>query len=633
MNTALEQVAADSRFPQWMAKGNLPETVIKQEFIDSLKLEEQYAGLPSLFYVSSKLVVSQIYKSWFAIQKRSFYRLQKKKQWLSIVQQVLDRNPNDPSHEDICSRAAQWLSYCEVHTSKDAKKAPSQFHQLMQAAEEQTDRIDLLAIAYLLLNNQEIPEDPFVEEVLQKRFTKKEIEIERLEAKVNQQLPKGRDPLGEKYLEHLAQAISLPELWGDSQKLDDELQRWKHQIQIPNFKTLHYPFVIESSDKLYWPTIHKVLPSGPVNEGEPGELQSQDCLGVSFSGLKNCVFQIRCSRRQLHIFRRCHEEGNYFHNQENKHKKNADFCPPSWGLFPLRAVRLLWRPSRKYKSKKPWVTHRLYLQCTIDERLLSHNGTAIICTEKIEETKRKLQPFINKSPETLKKTQITCQKRYQSTLHRLQHVSIERPLIIPYIGTPELTLGVSLNFQLPLQASIINNQTRELVATITAPQLLQWEGFRENPIPARKSQFSELINRVHRQRIHWRKIREKEYSKSKLRQSKKMQGLGTYCDRLIAKRLIQWAQAHQVGDMILPSPQGLKESIEAKLQAEARLKFPSHKKLQKKYAKSIRLKYPHWSYSRLINCISECAGRRNLTVRILPVYEVAASFGQTTELA
>ncbi len=633
VNAVLEKVADDSRFPQWLAKGNIPQIIIDKEFLGFLKSEKEYADLPKLFYVSAKLVVSRIYKSWFAIHQKSFYRLQQKKRWLSIVRRVLDNEPNDPSHEEICGQAAQWLSYCEIHDLKKTKKKSAWLQLLMQSAEKQTERVDLLAIAYLLLNNLKIPEEPFVKNSLKKRFTKKEIEIERLDAKINQQLPKGRDPLGSRYLEHLTQALALPKLSNDPQRLVVELQSWKQQIQLPNFNALHYPLVIESSGKFYWSTIDVVSTRDFNTNDAPTDIQSQSVLGVSFSGFADCVFQIKCSRRQLYIFRRFQEEGNYFHRQINEGKKTPNVCPPPWGLFPLRAGQVLWRPSHKYKSKKPWVIHHLHLQCNIDEQLLSQEGTAKVCAEKIEATKRKLQPFLDKSPETLKKNQRTCQKRNQSSLHRLQYSSLNRPHTSPYIGNPELTLGVSLSRELPLQASIVNKQTRHLLATITAPQLLQWEGFREKLNPCRESQFSDLIERVHRQRIQWRKIREKEYSKGKLRQSKKLENLGTYCDRLIAKRLIQWAQTYHVGEIILPSPKGIKDNIEASLQTLARLKFPANKQLQKKYTQSIRLRCPHWSYSRLIKCISDCAERRELKVNILQIYDVAASLEQSVDIA
>ncbi|WP_299484768.1 type V CRISPR-associated protein Cas12k [Acaryochloris sp. IP29b_bin.137] len=413
VSAVIEKVADDSRFPRWQSNGKCPESIIDKEFVCPFKSDPQYTGLPGIFYMSAKHVVSQIYDSWFAIQKESTFRLEQKKRWLSIVQPVLEHDFKAPTHDEICTRASQWLVYSKRHAFKKETKKPSRFEQLVQAAEKKTEKIDLLAIAYLLLNNLEVPEEPFLEEKLMKRFTKKEIEIERLEAKIDQSLPKGRDPLGAKHLERLSEAISLPKLSDDPEKLDQEFQFWKQQIQIPSFKSLHYPLEIKSSSKIYWPTIG-VVSNNDKNIKDTPTKNPRSLLGLSFSGFKDDVFQIRCNRRQLHFFRRLHEEGNHFHEQENKgKKKDSSVCPPPGGLFPLRSARLLWRPSKKYKSKKPWVTHRLYFHGTIDERLLSDEGTAEVRAEKIEEENGKLRSFEGKSLNTLKETQKIYLKRTQ----------------------------------------------------------------------------------------------------------------------------------------------------------------------------------------------------------------------------
>ncbi|ABW29747.1 hypothetical protein AM1_4776 [Acaryochloris marina MBIC11017] len=244
-----------------------------------------------------------------------------------------------------------------------------------------------------------------------------------------------------------------------------------------------------------------------------------------------------------------------------------------------------------------------------------------------------MRSFEGKSLNTLKETQKTYLKRTQSSINRLQNASLRRPHVSPCIGNPELTMGVSLYCGLPLQASIVNNQTRKLVATITAPQLLKLEGYQDKLKPFKRSQFAYLIGRVHRQRVYWRKIKKKEFSKGRLRRSKRLENLGKKCDQLIAYHLIQWAQTHQVGDIVLPSPHGIQDHIEARVQSLAQLKFPNNKQLQKRYAKAIRLRYPRWSYTRLIQCIADCAERREMKVNILKFYKNAGPFEQSVEIA
>ncbi|QUY40675.1 type V CRISPR-associated protein Cas12k [Acaryochloris marina] len=617
----MEQIARDQRFPKWMLKGEVPQTIIDKDFLASLKLESQYAGLPNLFYVSARHAISQVYKSWFAIQKQSFFRLQNKQRWLNIVEKVLAGKKTQQTHEEICTRAEQWLALVETQAKQGGIKKHQRFGQLMREAETQTEKLDQLAIAYLLLNQLEIPEKPFKPKKLKQRFTKKRIEIERLETKVNAQLPEGRDPLGVTYFESLERAISLPEIPEDSNQLQAEWEMWRKQVQIPEDNPLPYPLIIMSCDKVYWPRIERNTDQTPRRLTKQSK---QPQLGVAFSGFKEYVFRIQCGKKQLPIFRRFQEDSTFIRQQIKACKKHPEIIPPSWGVFPLRSGQLLWRPSNKHKdASQPWQRHRLYLHCTIDERLLSDEGTGQVCSEKLPATKENLLRSQKKTAQTQDKNQSIFQKRQQSSHLRLSQGKICRPYTVPYIGNPNLVLGVSLSRQFPLQAAIINVSTQKQIATCTAQQLLQlhWGGKSQSGFSSKQNnQNASLIERLQRERVLVRKARQKKQSKGKVLRSQKIERLGIYADRVIARRLVDWAISHRVGTIVLPKVEGLKESIEANLQAKARIKFPHYKALQQRYAKSIRAKYPLWSFSRLIQSISECANRNGIEVKtVLPI--------------
>ncbi len=455
---------------------------------------------------------------------------------------------------------------------------------------------------------------------LKQLLSQKQIEIERLEAKINAQLPKGRDPLGVKYLERLEQAISLPGTSNNSKKLHSDWETWRKQVQIPDYNHLPYPITIVSCDKFYWPRIEQNR-----DQMEGGQIQ-QSCkkphLGVAFSGFRDCVFKIQCGRKQLHIFRRFQEEREYIQAQLKASHRNPKIIPPSWGIFPLRSGQLIWRLSKKHKnSLQPWQRHRLYLHCTIDERLLSEEGTVQVCSEKIQVSQKILRQSQKKTSTTQDNNQTNFQKRQQSTLLRLSQGSIQRPHAVPYISNPDLVLGVSLNRQLPLQATVVNLSTHKQVATCTAKQLLQYRKSHKTQSGSLFGQINHnanLIERLQRQRIIWRTVSQKEQSKGKILRSQKIEQLGIYTDRVIARRLVDWAMHLQVSSIVLPHHEGIKDSIEANLQAKARTKYPHYRAIQKRYAQSIRARYPHWSYSRLIQAISDCANRIGIEVKILP---------------
>jgi CRISPR/Cas system-associated exonuclease Cas4 (RecB family) len=120
------------------------------------------------------------------------------------------------------------------------------------------------------------------------------------------------------------------------------------------------------------------------------------------------------------------------------HKQLPEEDRFSEGLFTLRSACLIWRKDEsRHRSKKkigadqqedqlkPWNTHRLYLHCTVDRRLLTAEGTEQVREEKkrevIEELKGKEKLEQTELHELgLTKQQIIYIKRRCSTLNRLR---------------------------------------------------------------------------------------------------------------------------------------------------------------------------------------------------------------------
>ena len=118
--------------------------------------------------------------------------------------------------------------------------------------------------------------------------------------------------------------------------------------------------------------------------------------------------EIRCDRRHLHWFQRFWEDQQIYKQEPQKY---------SSALFTLRSARLLWREQQE--KGNPWDIHQLYLQCSLDTRFWTVEGTQEIANLKINQTKEKLETIQAKS--VLNSNQKADQKRKQSSLERIQN--------------------------------------------------------------------------------------------------------------------------------------------------------------------------------------------------------------------
>ena len=64
--------------------------------------------------------------------------------------------------------------------------------------------------------------------------------------------------------------------------------------------------------------------------------------------------------------------------------------------------------------------------------------------------------------------------------------------------------------------------------------------------------------------------------------------LGLYIDRLLAKAIIAIAQEYQAGNITIPSLTGIRERLNAEVQARAEQKIPGYLEGQKRYIKQYR---------------------------------------------
>lgn len=80
----LERIRTHPELDTWITQGYIPVTAINK-IAKQLKQKPKYDEMPGRFSNSAETLVKDIYKSWFAVQKKKRNRLWGKKRWLTIL--------------------------------------------------------------------------------------------------------------------------------------------------------------------------------------------------------------------------------------------------------------------------------------------------------------------------------------------------------------------------------------------------------------------------------------------------------------------------------------------------------------------------------------------------------------------
>lgn len=423
INELLAQVPNHPDFEEWFEKGTLPQKPIK-DLCTPLRKQKPFANQPGRFYSSAIALVHYMFKSWLKVQKKLRQRIEGKLRWLAMLKS--DRELEVESGKDLAEirllaveilpRVGQQLDNQKldnqkVNTKKKQKKqkktkfkkqSSAIFNSLHDRYDEATDSVTKCAIVYLLKNGCQIDENNEDEEDREEyalRRRKKEIEIENLQKQLRSRLPTGRDLQCEQWHKTLdvIEDNYIPEDNTEAQLLQDNLSR--KSAAVP------YPVAYESNTDITW------------LEDEQGN------LSVKFNGLGDYQFEIRCDTRQIDWFRRFLEDQQLKQKSKQDKKKGLRNNELSSALFGLRSGRLLWREGKYfYKRKKnlisafylllfncdyelalfvlqsymtierqlrqqPWKYHKLYLQCSVDTRLWTQEGTELVAEQKTAKSK------------------------------------------------------------------------------------------------------------------------------------------------------------------------------------------------------------------------------------------------------
>jgi IS605 OrfB family transposase len=682
VNELLEKIAQHPQFQEWQKKGDISRKAV-QKILSPLEESPQYSGLPKRFYTSAKLISCDTYKSWLTLQQQRQLRLLGKQRWLQAVESELELSATTDFNPDEIRAKAHTIREEALQELNQQGSKPKNVMGILLKRHEKTakDPLSRRAINHLLINNLQVSEQDQNLNELSSRLDKTRVEIKRLEEQLSSRLPKGRDPTGQRYLQILGHISALPELKDDPQKLEAELDRLTIQQQLPLFNELPYPILFYSSGDLYWSvqpqdTSH---PSDPENGSHPELPKSKkhqkphgkrptERISVKFKGVqskeakpntgqskeaKDHTFKIQCDRRQLPLFRRFLIDYQTYDNLPEEELFSE-------GLFTLRSACLIWHKdeSRHNHKKKiganqqqdqlePWNTHRLYLHCTVDRRLLTAEGTQQVRAEKKEATLKELKGK-DKLEQTeldelgLTKNQIISIKRQCSTLNRLEHNSSPpRPNTVPYEGQPDISVGVSFSRHQPVAIAVVDVNKQEVLECQSTKELLNrgkaqyiWRNGLKEPVlkdgieqrhpnggklyvrKRKQVQWKpyRLVEQLHRRHQQNARRRAKQQQQNRYREDSSDSNLGLYVDRLIAAEIVELALQRKAGTIVIPQLKGVRESVESDIRAQAERLFPNEKERQKEYALHYRASFHRWSYARLSECIRECAKKEGITV-------------------
>jgi len=558
INDLLHQISQHSDFETWLKTKTMPQEPIKEL---CKQLKTQYHGQPGRFYSSAIALTHYIYKSWLAIQKQLQQRIEGKQRWLNILKSDLELEQiSGHSLTQIIEQAEQILQTITPEQLETKKTKFDLINHFLQEYEEKTAILERCAIAYLLKNQFQILEEYEDQAKFEQYRKTKEIQIQRLQTQLESRLPKGRDLTGEQWLETLAIATqTMPE---DEQKA----ATWQSNL-LKKSPVIPYPIAYETNTDLTW------------LKDERGHLQ------VKFNGLGKHKFEIRCDRRHLHWFQRFYEDQQIQKQGKDQH---------SSALFTLRSARLLWRENEG--NGAPWLLHTLYLQCTLDTRFWSAEGTNQIAEEKAVSVEKTLDRLKNK--ETLNQNQQAYQKRQQSILDKII-TPFPRPHKTLYEGDSAILVGVSFGLQKPATVAVVNGMTGQAIAYRSIKQLL---GENYPLLNRQQKQKQELSQKRHQQ--------QKQEGFNQFGES----NLGEYLDRLIAKAIVEIAQNYHAGSIVLPELKQIREILHSEVLAKAQTKIKGYQQGQKQYAKQYLVNLHQWSYGRLIEYIKQKASQLGITI-------------------
>jgi transposase len=576
INELLVQVAQNPEFETWRQKAKHPTGIVK-ELCQPLKTDPRFIGQPGRFYTSAIATVNYIYKSWFALMKRSQSQLEGKMRWWEMLKSDAELvETSGVTLESLRTKAAEILAQfapqadtVEVQPAKGKKRKKTKKSDaessisvtLFDDYRDTKETLTRCTISYLLKNGCKINKKEEDAEKFAQRRRKLEIQIKRLREQLEARIPKGRDLSDAKWLETLLLAThNLPENQAEAKSWQDSLL--KKSSKLP------FPVAYETNEDIIW------------FKNERGRI----C--VKFNGLGEHRFQVYCDSRHLHWFQRFLEDQQIKHNSKNQHSSS---------LFTLRSGRIAWQEGEGEGKGEPWKVNYLILYCSVDTRLWTVEGTNLVREEKAEEIAKAITQ--TKAKGELNDQQLAHIKRKNSSLARINN-PFPRPSKPLYKGQSHILVAVSLGLEKPTTVAVVDGTTDKVITYRSIKQLL--------------GDNYKLLNRPRQQKhllSHQRQIAQTLAAPNQLGESE----LGQYLDRLLAKEIVAIAQIYKASSIVLPKLGDMREQVQSEIQAKAEQKSDLTE-VQQKYAKQYRVSVHQWSYGRLIANIQTQAAKAGIVI-------------------
>ena len=217
MNDLLEQVPQQPEFNQWRQQGHIPDGKAIKPLLDALKQQPAYAHLPGRFHDSAKRLTAEIYASWLALHRKRLAQILGKQRWMRVVETELKLAKTHPfTHDKIRKAAQQALTAAKKkQVNRQAGASSSRLERellgiLLKMHEGTKSILRKRAINHLLLHSLQINTEELNLQRPQERLEAKTIEAQRLETQIQSQLPKGRDPNGQRYRQAVLDVIAFP---------------------------------------------------------------------------------------------------------------------------------------------------------------------------------------------------------------------------------------------------------------------------------------------------------------------------------------------------------------------------------------------------------------------------------------
>lgn len=124
INELLEQLGKHPNFETWLQKGEMPKDTI-ETICDSLKKQEPFADQPGRFYTSAVTLVKEVYKSWFALQKRRQRQIEGKERWLKMLKSDMELQQESQCSLDVIrAKSTEILTSFVAKFTQDKKSNP-----------------------------------------------------------------------------------------------------------------------------------------------------------------------------------------------------------------------------------------------------------------------------------------------------------------------------------------------------------------------------------------------------------------------------------------------------------------------------------------------------------------------------